>query len=209
MTRMWSRAVLAGALVVVAFGAPALAQLPPDPQRPLTPAEKRAARSGVPPGASQPPADALTNEQVFRILDSYVMANAQRVLQLNDAQWAAFFQRMMRLQEMQRQHRIQRQRALNQLRQVLGPRAQQAGVDDATVAARTKELDDLELQAATQERGALADIDQVLQVRQRAHFRVFLEMMERQKLELLMKARQGGQANNPPPSAPAPVGRGQ
>ena len=114
---------------------------------------------------------------------------------------------MMRLQEMQ-QHRVQRQRLLNQLKQ-RSARAQQAGVDDATVAARTKELDDLELQAENQERAALADIDQVLQVRQRAHFRVFLENMERQKLELLMKARQGGRSNNPPPSGPAPAGRGQ
>jgi hypothetical protein len=55
------------------------------------------------------------------------------------------------------------------------------------------------------ERKALADIDQVLQVRQRAHLRVFLEMMERQKLELLIKARQGAA-----PAAPvaAPSGRG-
>jgi hypothetical protein len=207
MTRMLQRVVLASAMV--AFGGPAFAQLPPGSERPLTPAEQRAARRGLPPGASQQPADALTNEQVFRILDSYVMANAQQVLQLNDAQWSAFFQRMMRLQEMQRQHRNQRQRLLNQLRQTIGPRAQQAGVDDATVAARTKEFDDLELQAENQERAALADIDQVLQVRQRAHFRVFLETMERQKLELLIKARQSGRTTNPPPSVPAPVGKGQ
>ena len=192
MRPVFAGMVLAGA--IVAMAAPAVAQLPPAGQRP-------AGRRGLPAGAPE----VLNNEQVFRILDSFVMANAQRALQLTDAQWSAFFLRMQRLQDMQRVHRRQRQMALNQLKMLIGPRAQQAGMDDAAVAAKTKELDDLEMQFKVDEQKAVVDIDQVLQVHQSAHFRVFLDNMERQKLELLIKARQGARNSGP---APGP-GRGQ
>ena len=69
MRRLWQRVVLAG--IMVGFGGPALAQPPPGSELPPTPAEQRAARRGLPPGAPQPAADALTNDQGFTILDSY------------------------------------------------------------------------------------------------------------------------------------------
>lgn len=193
------------ASVLTACGAPAFAQLPGDGPRP---AGQRAGRRGLPPSAP-PASDALNNEQVFALLDSFVLNNAQRVLQLNDSQWPAFFQRMMRLQNLQRRHRRARQRLLAELRQLIGPRAQQAGIDEASVTAKTKELDDLDLKIQVDEQKALSDIDDVLQVRQRAHLRVFLENMERQKLELLIRARQAGRNNAPATSPPPAAGRGQ
>lgn len=199
MRPVFARVVLAGA--IVAMGAPAFAQLPPGSEAVPPAGQRPAGRRGLPAGAPE----LLNNEQVFRILDSFVMANAQRALQLNDAQWSAFFLRMQRLQDMQRGHRRQRQVVLNQLKMLIGPRARQAGMDDAAVAAKTKELDDLEMQIKVDEQKAVVEIDQVLQVHQRAHFRVFLDTMERQKLELLIKARQGARNNA---AGPAP-GRGQ
>jgi hypothetical protein len=196
MRPVFARVVLAGA--ILALVAPAFAQLPPGSEG-VPAAGQRAGgrRAGAP--------EVMNNEQVFRILDSFVMANAQRALQLNDSQWSAFFLRMQRLQDMQRLHRRQRQMVLNQLKMLIGPRAQQAGMDDAAVAAKTKELDDLDMQIKVDEQKAVGEIDQVLQVQQRAHFRVFLDNMERQKLDLLMRARQGARSNTP---GPAP-GRGQ
>jgi hypothetical protein len=161
-------------------------------------------RGGVPAPGVQSPAGPLSNEEVYTLLDAFVMARAQAALQLNDAQFSTFFQRMMRLQKLQAAHRRQRMRLLNELRQLVGPRAPE-GVDEASIATKTKELDDAEAQMNVDERKALADIDQVLQVRQRAHLRVFLEMMERQKLELLIKARQSAGATAP---AAPPQGRG-
>jgi len=155
-------------------------------------------------GALAPPQmnGPLSNEEVYTLLDSFVMAGAQSALQLTDAQFSAFFQRMMRLQRLQRQHRAQRQRALVELRQLMSPKNEPP--EDTVVAAKTKELDDLESQIAVDERKALADIDQVLQVPQRARLRLFLENMERRKLELLVRARQNRGGGPPPVPRPEP-----
>jgi hypothetical protein len=140
----------------------------------------------------------LGNEEVYNLLDAFVMTRAQQVLQLDDAQYAAFLQRMMRLQALQRQQRRQRQRLLNELRQMAGPAAQGMG-DEGAIAAKVRELDDLDARMGPEERQALVDIDQVLQIRQRARFRVFLENMERQKVDLLMRVRQGARGGPAPP----------
>jgi len=196
--------------VVLCMSGPAGAQVPPSsppaaddqappPERP----NQRGARNlpgGVPAG------DVLTTEQVYTLLDAFVMARAQSALQLNDGQWAPFVQRLLRLQGLQRMHRNQRQRVLRELRQLVGPNAP-PNTDDAAITAKTKQLDDLEGQIAQDEQKAVADIDQVLTVRQRAFFRVFLENMERQKLDLLLKARQ--RATAPPPAPAAATGRRQ
>ena len=79
----------------------------------------RPGRRGAP---VEPPLNGpLSNEEVYTLLDSFVMAGAQSALQLTDTQFSAFFQRMMRLQRLQRQHRNQRQRALVELRQLIAP----------------------------------------------------------------------------------------
>jgi Spy/CpxP family protein refolding chaperone len=167
-------------------GAPAAGQTPPS--------------GGARPGG--PPSDKLTLDQVQQLLDAFVMGRSQNALDLNDAQVSAFFQRMLKLQSIQRRHRNQRGVALNDLRLLVAPNAPPA--DDAAIAAKTKALDDLEAQWSQDERKALADIDEVLTPRQRARFRIFLENMERQKLDFLVKARGGGA----PAPAPAPAAGG-
>ena len=133
----------------------------------------------------------LSNEEVYDLLDAFVMRRAQAVLQLDDEQYASFFQRMTRLQTLQREHRRQRMRMLNDLRQIAGPRGR-GDLNDAAVLEKVQALDDLDAARAEDERQALAAIDEVLDARQRAQFRVFLENIERQKLELLMRARGRG-----------------
>ena len=59
---------------------------------------------------------------------------------------------------------------------------------------RLKALDELDARAATELAKAYEAINQVLDVRQQAKFRVFEENMENRKLELVMRARQ---ANRP------------
>ena len=46
-------------------------------------------------------------------------------------------------------------------------------------------------------RKALDALDQTLDLRQQARFRVFEEQMERRKLELVTRARQANRGNNP------------
>jgi hypothetical protein len=199
-TRKARWAIVALSMAISTIAATAQTPPPAPPAGDDSPARgARAARNQAPANAGQ--SDTLSTEQVYTLLDAVVMARAQAALQLNDGQWAPFVQRLLKLQSLQRQHRNQRQRLLREIRQLIGPNAPQTA-DDATITAKTKELDDLEARVAQDEAKALADIDQVLNVRQRAYFRVFLENMERQKLDLLLRARQ--RANTPAP-APTPT----
>jgi Spy/CpxP family protein refolding chaperone len=205
-TRMSGMAVALALLLSGTAGAQVPPASPPvvDDQGQPPDRSNQRGRRNVPPGGV-PAGDVLTTEQVYTLLDAFVMARAQSALQLNDGQWAPFVQRLLKLQGLQRMHRNQRQRMLRELRQLVGPNAPQ-NTDDAAITAKTKQLDDLEAQIAQDQQKAVGDIDQVLTVRQRAFFRVFLENMERQKLDLLVKARQ--RATLPPP-APVAAGRGQ
>jgi Spy/CpxP family protein refolding chaperone len=195
---LFAATALAASVASAAQTPAAPAQTPPAPQ----------------PGRGPVPnPDTLNNDQIQNLLDAFVMAGARDALKLNDAQYGAFYARMVRLQTIQRQHRNERRKALNELRQLLGPNgpAAAAGQEDPIVA-KVKELDDLEATMAQNELKALDDIDLVLQPRQRAYFRLFLETMERQKVDLLLKVRQSGGVPAPAPgpapaTSPVPGGR--
>jgi tRNA A37 methylthiotransferase MiaB len=82
----------------------------------------------------------------------------------------------------------QRLRIINELRRAT--QAADGQVDEAMVKDRLKTLNDLSASAATEIRQALNDLDEVLDVRQQARFRVFEEEIERRKVELVVRARQ-------------------
>jgi Spy/CpxP family protein refolding chaperone len=68
--------------------------------------------------------------------------------------------------------------------------------DEAQLKERMKALQDLETRSAADVKKAYDAIDQVLDVRQQAKFRVFEELMERRKLELVSRARQANRPKN-------------
>jgi Spy/CpxP family protein refolding chaperone len=127
-------------------------------------------------------------QQLQAMFDAFALVQAQRVLQLSDEQYQQFFPRMNRLQDLRRQHAQQRGRMVNELRRMWGPQ----GADDQALAATMGRLDDLETKFRDETRAARTAIDEVLTMRQRAAFRFFEEDMERQKLDFLTRARQGG-----------------
>lgn len=148
-----------------------------------------------PPAAPQPPAagqrpdaNAITPGQIQRWFDAFTLLQAQDALGLNDAQYFRFVARLKALQEAQQRHQQARAQILNELRKLTNP---QTGTnDEVQLAARMKELRDENDRAAGDLRKASEGIDEVLDVRQQARFRIFEERMEQQKLELLMRARQ-------------------
>jgi hypothetical protein len=181
-------------LIVASFAAcgVASAQTPPvvaggatDQTAAPAPAGARGQRGGsAQPGVN--PVAALN--QVQNMLDGAVLIRAQDALQLSDAQWQAFFPKMRELQQLRLQHQRSRVQLINALAQATKPGA---AVDEATLTSRVKALDDLEAQMGTDERAALASVDSVLTVYQRARFRVFEENNEREKLRLLAKVMAG------------------
>jgi Spy/CpxP family protein refolding chaperone len=68
--------------------------------------------------------------------------------------------------------------------------------DEAKLKERMKELQDLETRSAADVKKAYDAIDQVLDVRQQAKFRVFEEAMEHRKLELVTRARRANRPKN-------------
>ena len=136
--------------------------------------------------------DGLSAMELQRWLDAYVSMQAQEFLSLTDAQVPQFLGRLRALQTARRKHLQARNQLLLQLNRLVGPRA--TGLDEVRVRERLKSLDDLEVQAAVNQRLAYEALDQVLDLRQRARFRLFEDQMERRKLDLLARARRGAAA---------------
>ena len=146
--------------------------------------------------------DAANPAEVQRLFDGYALVQAQQFLQLSDDQYARFLPRYMALQNARRQAVQQRNRVLNEIRLMTKPDGG-TGTDDQIKAAM-KQLQDADDHGDAETKKALDGVDQTLDVRQQARFRVFEENMERRKLELVSIARANrGNApvrpNNPNP----------
>jgi DNA repair ATPase RecN len=127
--------------------------------------------------------------EVLDMLDAYALVQAQRALELNDKQYGEFVSRLRRLQQVRRGHVQARNRLLNELRQLTRPDLQQ--IDETTVRDRLRLLREHDERSSADLKKAYDVLDEVLDVRQQARFRVFEENLERRKLDLLMRARRG------------------
>jgi hypothetical protein len=137
-----------------------------------------------------PPAG-ISPAEIQRMFDASALLQAQQQLQIRDDQFPQFLMRFKALQDLRRQVLIERMQIIQQLRRLVAPGATP---DEGAVRDRLKALQDLDARQLADVNKAYEAIDQVLDVRQRAQLRVFEEVMERQKLELVMRARQ---ANRP------------
>ena len=165
-------------LVTFLTSAPALAGQQAQDAQP--PARGRAGRAA---------ADGLSPVEVVNMLDAYAMLQAQNALQLTDEQYGPFVTRLKRLHQTRRQAQQERHRLIQQLRRQAGPQANSA--DENAIRANLKALRELDERAAREERQAYDAVDELLDARQQARFRIFEETLERRKLDLLLRARQG------------------
>jgi hypothetical protein len=166
MTRVW---MLASLIIIVSIGA-------------ATASAQEAGRQGRG-GRAQ---GGVTPAEVQRLFEAYEAMQAQDVLHLSDAQYPMFLPRMKALQEARRRGAAERARIIGSLGRLAAPDAQG---DESQLRAELKALDDLETRTTDEVRQAMEALNQVLDLRQQARFRVFEEQMERRKVELLMRAR--------------------
>jgi hypothetical protein len=122
-------------------------------------------------GANPP---VLTPAELERWFDSYVLLQAQDTLQLSDAQFVRVLP------------------PLKALQGAMGGLLKANPLDEAALRVQLKALRDLEIRSADEVRRACDALDEVLDIRQQARFRMFEEQVERRKIDLLMKARQRG-----------------
>lgn len=155
----------------------------------------------VPAGARQegpaqeqmaPGAD-LSPVEIQRLFDAYTVVQAQEMLNLDDGRYGQFVARLKTLQEVRRRNQQERQRRLQELTRLTNRQA--AIADEATIRERLTALQDHDVRAAADLRKAYDAVDQVLDIRQQARFRVFEDQMERRKFQLLMRARQVNRLN--------------
>jgi len=145
------------------------------------------------PPAARQPRGALAPAEVVAMLDAYALVQAQDALQLNDAQYGPFVTRLKKLQETRRKNQQARNQIIQELRRLTVPEAN-ASYDENAIRTGLKNLHDLDDRSAADARHAYEAIDEVLDVRQQARFRIFEEKIERRKLDLLMRARQSAAA---------------
>lgn len=145
----------------------------------------------------QPPAGGAPAEQagvspaeIQRMFDAYALLQAQEQLTISDEQYGQFLARFKALQDVRRKALQERLRIVQDLRRLTND----VQPDEGQIKDRLKALQELDTRSAVDVRKAYDGIDQVLDVRQQAKFRVFEELMERRKLELVTRARQ---ANRP------------
>ena len=128
---------------------------------------------------------AITPAEIRRMFDSYALMQAQDQLKITDEQFPKFLTRFKALQELRRRTQMERNRMLQDLRRLTGdPQA-----EDAAMRERVKALQEIEDRSHADLRKAYEAIDQVLDVRQQARFRVFEEQMEQRMLQLITRAR--------------------
>ncbi len=150
-------------------------------------------RQAAPAPAPAPDAPPLTAAEVQRLFDAATVYQAQDALGLSESQYGRFVTRFKAMQDVKRRHQIARNQILAELRKLTGPQAQ-APAEDNVLSERLKTLREEDERAAAELKKAYDGVDETLDVRQQARFRLFEERMEQRKLELLMRARQNARA---------------
>jgi hypothetical protein len=152
-----------------------------DPERREGQAAGRGARGNGP---------LMSAGEVVNMLDAYAVVQAQETLQLSDAQYATFVARLKKLHETRRHGQQERNRILRDLRQLAGPQAP-AQPDENALRTNLKALREHDARTADETSKAYQAVDEILDLRQQARFRLFEERLEARKIDLLMRARQG------------------
>jgi hypothetical protein len=128
----------------------------------------------------------VTPNEIQRMFDAYALVQAQDQLALGDEQYGRFLARFKALQDIRRRSLQEHTRLVVELRRLL----MQGQPDEAQLKDRMQALQDVDMRAIADVRKAYEAIDQTLDVKQQATFRVFEEQMERRKIELITRARQ-------------------
>lgn len=152
---------------------------------PAARARQGQARGGGQAGAEAP---AISLVELQRLFDAYFVMQAQDALKIDDEKFTVLLPALKALQDVRRRHDQERRQIVSQLAKLTAPAAV---LDEAQVRDRLRALQELEGRAAADLRKAYETIDQLLDVRQQARFRVFEQNMERRKLDLMLRARRG------------------
>jgi hypothetical protein len=173
-------------ICVAVLAMPTLSSAQPAASQPAPGQPGAGQGQGIPPGTP----DTMSPGEFNRMFEAYALLQAQNQLKLTDEQYADFIVRLRGLQNARRRHQQSRQRLIQDLRRLTNP--QNANTDEQAIRTALDALAREDAFSQDEITKALAQVDEVLDVRQRARFRLLEEQLERWKLDLLSRVRRPG-----------------
>lgn len=134
--------------------------------------------------------DQPNREEVEGMMEAYVLSKLQDALDLTDEQFGSMVVAQKKLSDTRREYRQNRMRVLQQMRQTL--QRDQAG--ESELQPLLDQLDSLRDEFASTEKGRYDAIDGILDIRQRARYRI-LEVELQRRLGQMMRQVRGNQDN--------------
>jgi hypothetical protein len=151
------------------------------------------------PGGGAAQANPISLAELNRLFEAYAVVQAQDYLKLTDEQYPDFVARLKALQDARRRHFTNHNRIIAELNRTLHQPDDQ--IDEKALKALYDSLDREDETAQAEIKKAFDNVVSILDVRQRARFRVFEENLERRKLDLLSRVqRPNRKVLNPPAS---------
>ena len=124
-------------------------------------------------------------EEVFKMVDAYIVSNLQESLGLTDEQFVELLPLVRKVQADRRELYLSHARALRRLRQLLGS----GTATEAQIVAQLNQLKALEEEGPAKIRRLLEALDAVLTPLQQAKYRVLEMEVEQRMRELMERAR--------------------
>jgi hypothetical protein len=125
-------------------------------------------------------------EELEGMMEAYVLSKLQDSLRLGDEQFGRMVVAQKKLQDARRSYRSERGEILRQMRRAL--EREQAGEDE--LAPLLVRLDELQQGFLEQEKARYREIDAILDVRQRARYRILEAEIGRRLQQLIRDARE-------------------
>ena len=127
-------------------------------------------------------------QEVEGMMEAYILSKLQDSLDLTDEQFGSMVVAQKKLSDTRREYRRDRMQVLRQMRQTL--QRDQAG--ESELQPLLSELDTLRDEFASNEKSRYAAIDDILDIRQRARYRVLEVELQRRLGEMMRQVRGGG-----------------
>lgn len=138
------------------------------------------------PAAPQEEDPRPSGEELEGMIEAYVVSKLQESLGLTDEQFGKMFVAQKKLQDARRSYRKERAGILREMRQAL--RRDDAGEEE--LSPLLSELEELRQKFLEEERARYRDIDALLDVRQRARYRILEAEIQRRLQQLIRQSRE-------------------
>ena len=132
-------------------------------------------------------------QEVEGMMEAYILSKLQDSLDLTDEQFGAMVVAQTKLSDTRRGFRRDRMQVLRRIRQTL--QRDQAG--ESELQPLLSELDTLRDEFASNEKSHYAAIDDILDIRQRARYRILEVELQRRLGEMMRQVRGGGSDRRP------------